>query len=433
MDFAVKDLETSAPLSWVTSSKCEEDVGAVEPLYLPVYHEYFNLPRRTVVQDEDSYSALLNSSPRKQIPIGPDHQADIPVWSPDHPIQKESGSCSHSLDDKHEQILMGTPVISLPDLDKTCFCDKKIGQGREDYECLEEGSIRCVQQHVKEARNKLRVVLGENNFAELGFYEMGEDVAYRWTEEEERIFHEVIFSNPQSVGKNFWRQLSAVFPTRTKREIVSYYFNVFMLRRRAIQNRSNLLEIDSDDDEWHPTAGGFDGVGEEEDDDSLVDSFADQGLQGGFEGENDDECDDREDDEDDNDDDEGSDDGDFGSRYTTIPNAEDATREHNLSHHTSKPQYGKPFDAVGSGHNDSVFGAGDSQSREKEDLNQCSGGGDCNLSSNEGSESDSVFLLESCDALVWDDSSSMVKVVDFLPTCNMIEEIFGPCSSKRTD
>lgn len=430
MDFAVKDLETSAPLSWVTSSQCEEDVGAVEPLYLPVYQEYFNFPRRSVVQDEDAYSVLLNSAPRKKIPIGPDHQADLPVWSPD-PIQKESGSCSHSLDDKHEQILMGTPIISFSDSDKPSFGDKKIGQGRGDCECLDEGSMRCVQQHVKEARNKLRVVLGEKKFAELGFYEMGEDVSFRWTEEEERIFHEVIFSNPQSLGKNFWRQLSAAFPSRTKREIVSYYFNVFMLRRRAIQNRSNLLEIDSDDDEWHGTPIGFDGVGEDEDD-SLVDSFADQGLQGCSEDDNDDECDDREDDDDDDDDndddDEGSDDGDFGGR-DTIPNAGDATEEHNQCHQTSKPQYGKPFNEVSFDH----FGHNDSTVGEKDDFNQCSGGGDCNLSSSEGSESDSVFLLESCDALVWDGSCSMVKVVDFLPTCNMIEEIFGPCSSKRTD
>lgn len=45
--------------------------------------------------------------------------------------------------------------------------------------------------------------------------------------------------------------LEAALLSRTKHEIVSYYFNVFVLRRRATQNRSLILDIDSDDVEWH--------------------------------------------------------------------------------------------------------------------------------------------------------------------------------------
>ena len=41
-----------------------------------------------------------------------------------------------------------------------------------------------------------------------------------------------------------------VFPSRTKKDIVSYYFNVFMLKVRAEQNRLDPRNIDSDDDEW---------------------------------------------------------------------------------------------------------------------------------------------------------------------------------------
>ncbi|CAL5428720.1 unnamed protein product [Camellia sinensis] len=46
--------------------------------------EYFGLyyPRRSVVPFEDTYSSMLDSSPRGQVSIGPNHQAEVPVWGP---------------------------------------------------------------------------------------------------------------------------------------------------------------------------------------------------------------------------------------------------------------------------------------------------------------------------------------------------------------
>ncbi|CAI9281484.1 unnamed protein product [Lactuca saligna] len=79
---------------------------------------------------------------------------------------------------------------------------------------------------------------------------MGESVANKWSEEDEHLFHEVVYSNPVSFGKNFWNHLSEVFPSRSNHEIVGYYFNVFMLRIRAEQNRFDPMNADSDDDEW---------------------------------------------------------------------------------------------------------------------------------------------------------------------------------------
>ncbi|EPS62161.1 hypothetical protein M569_12631, partial [Genlisea aurea] len=118
--------------------------------------------------------------------------------------------------------------------------------------CPNRGSMRCVQQHVKEARERLLNSVGDEKFLQLGFLDMGEEVASNWTPDEERLFHEIVFSNPKSRGRNFWSCLRDAFPHSTMKELVSYYFNVFMLRRRAVQNRSFVLEIDSDDDdvEW---------------------------------------------------------------------------------------------------------------------------------------------------------------------------------------
>lgn len=53
-----------------------------------------------------------------------------------------------------------------------------------------------------------------------------------------------------------------------------------MLWRRAFQNRTNLLAVDSDDDEWHGTDGGFYQAGEE-DEDSTVESFSDEDVSHG--------------------------------------------------------------------------------------------------------------------------------------------------------
>lgn len=101
-------------------------------------------------------------------------------------------------------------------------------------------------------------------------------MAEKWSEEDQHLFQEVVFSNPSSAGKNFWDNLSAVYPSRTKKEIVSYYYNVFMLRRRAEQNRCDPLNIDSDDDEWKESDDEFtiseEDVISEEDEDSVVDS-----------------------------------------------------------------------------------------------------------------------------------------------------------------
>ncbi|KAL2559211.1 ELM2 domain containing protein [Forsythia ovata] len=271
-----KDLETSVPLSWVTSSSGDEGAGFEDTSRWSHFPENFDFldPSRGPYQFEDGYSSLFNSFPTKKVPIGLTHQADLPPWDP-NVTRKDCFGFNCFVE--NEQKLMGTCIIPMPDLNTPTYNDVEVGCGRRDCGCLDEGSMRCVKQHVNEAQEKLRETFGDENFMELGFYEMGEEVAHKWTEEEEQVFHEVVYSNPVSLGKRFWKHLTVVFPTRTKKEIVCYYFNVFILRRRSVQNRSKLLEIDSDDDEWQGTDGGFCRL-EEEDEESIVESFGDQDI-----------------------------------------------------------------------------------------------------------------------------------------------------------
>ncbi|KAJ8640428.1 hypothetical protein MRB53_017122 [Persea americana] len=288
-------------LSWVTSSTSEEDAISQPTLQVswsPGFSDN-DCPSRMSVESEETLSSLASYPHRKLVSIGPDHQADVPVWASDGVRKATSyfhlatqSACdsdagapfppslsvpsSHiMLDDKEEQ-LMGTCVIPMPKADSSGYASENLGHGRVECSCLDEGSIRCVRQHVKEAREKLLVTLGQERFVELGFCDMGEDVALKWIEEDEQVFHDIVFSNPASLGKNFWDHLSAVFPTKTMKDLVSYYFNVFILRIRNQQNRLDPLNIDSDNDEWEASDDAEEFATTEEDEDSTVESPADQ-------------------------------------------------------------------------------------------------------------------------------------------------------------
>ncbi|CAL0313635.1 unnamed protein product [Lupinus luteus] len=247
----------------------------------------FHIPQKSYAHLDDINSAP-DCSPRKLVPIGPNHQAVIPVWS--GKVKKipnlgmyNVGSPSSGLVPDHaahdnEVRLMGTAVLPMPH-STVHYSSKgyKGVDGRSECNCLDQGSIRCVRQHVTEARENMRKSIGMENFINLGFCDMGEEIALKWSEEEEEIFHEVVYSNPATVGRNFWKHLSAAFPSRTNKEIVSFYFNVFILQRRAAQNRSRFLDIDSDDDECHTSNQRFYGY-ENSEDDSGIESLDDQDV-----------------------------------------------------------------------------------------------------------------------------------------------------------
>ncbi|KAL3513089.1 hypothetical protein ACH5RR_025806 [Cinchona calisaya] len=296
---AEKEIETSFPgfisnSSWGTSTTSEEDVRSEAPfcILLSPNRYNFELPVRTVVHSGDPYSSLWEYPPRKLVPVGRDFQADIPEWC-GHGSEKLSGSSAgntfevltfssqpfksdisgHLLD---ENKFAGSCLVPMPGLLVSADPKENVGGARLDCSCDDVGSIRCIQQHICQAREKLRKSLGDETFIKLGFLDMGEVVAEKWSIEEKEIFHEVVFANPASLGKNFWSHLAVEFPSRSKKEIVSYYFNVFLLRRRAEQNRVDALDIDSDNDEWEgANVSADDVIGKINGyDDSVVDSLA---------------------------------------------------------------------------------------------------------------------------------------------------------------
>ncbi|CAN1295706.1 AT-rich interactive domain-containing protein 2 [Linum perenne] len=257
----------------------DEDISfrlAAYSSLFPETYEYKGLQEYTALNHVGIH--YVDRFPRKQVALGRNHQASIPSLCTNAEKHSEVAGSSEpkpgNLD--NEEKLMGTCIIPMPDTESVAIKSDQLLVSGPDCQCLDADSLRCVRQHIAEARDKLKKSLGHEKFVSLGFHNMGEEVSWKWSEDEERLFRAVIYSNPVSLGQNFWKHLAQVFPSRSTKEIVSYYFNVFMLRKRATQNRSSLLDIDSDDDQLHgidiSTYEGEDSEDDEDDDDSGIES-----------------------------------------------------------------------------------------------------------------------------------------------------------------
>lgn len=172
---------------------------------------------------------------RRQVAVGPRFQAEVPEWT-----GVVSDSDSKWLG-KQEWSLKGGDHDSLAVTDP-------IGRGRPDScGCWIPGSVECIRLHIAEKRMKLKLELG-SVFYRWRFDGMGEEVSLRWTAEEEKRFKHMVQQGPSSLNA-FWPDASMYFPRKTRQELVSYYFNVFVIRRRSYQNRVSPKSINSDDDE----------------------------------------------------------------------------------------------------------------------------------------------------------------------------------------
>ncbi|XP_024976497.1 uncharacterized protein LOC112514320 [Cynara cardunculus var. scolymus] len=256
LEFPSKDGPVKSCISGISEDPFMEETSESERRFES--GKILDLPVCT--EKDVGYSHLLRFPPLKEVPIGPEYQAVIPEWCgyDANNISFRSGSSktsafcqtseANSIYDENK--FMGSCIVSIHETDGTVCNDDAVGRGRTGCCCEDPDSLRCVRQHIREAREKIRRNIGHERFLELGFCSMGDVVACKWTEEDEQLFHEVVYSNPVSLGKNFWVHLAEAFPSRTNQEIVSYYFNVFVLQRRAEQNRCDPMNADSDDDEW---------------------------------------------------------------------------------------------------------------------------------------------------------------------------------------
>ncbi|KAJ6705542.1 AT-RICH INTERACTIVE DOMAIN-CONTAINING PROTEIN 2 [Salix purpurea] len=173
---------------------------------------------------------------RRHVAVGPLFQAEVPEWTG---MVSESASKwlgTRFWPSKYEN--HNVPVAMDP-----------IGKGGISLcGCQLPGSVGCARFHTAEKRMKLKLELGPL-FYHWRFDHMGEEVSLRWTTEEEMRFKDVVRLNPLSAGKCFWDNKSKYFPRKTREELISYYFNAYLVRCRSYQNRVTPKYTDSDDDD----------------------------------------------------------------------------------------------------------------------------------------------------------------------------------------
>ncbi|XP_056861529.1 uncharacterized protein LOC108847527 [Raphanus sativus] len=162
------------------------------------------------------------------IPVGPGFQAEIPVWIA--PTKK--GKFYGSPGDSDTLRWLGAGVWPTYSLKKKVYY-KKIGEGRPDScPCPTPGSTDCVKLHIKEARELLEKETG-GAFYTWKFDEMGEVGSKSWTAKEEQKFRSLVKKNPLSNRDGFWKYASKAFPRRSEKDVISYYYNVFLNHRNT--------------------------------------------------------------------------------------------------------------------------------------------------------------------------------------------------------
>ncbi|XP_010256665.1 PREDICTED: uncharacterized protein LOC104597002 [Nelumbo nucifera] len=180
--------------------------------------------------------------PKLVIPVGPPFQADLPEWI--GPPNKNLYNGDSSLNNSS---WLGTRVWPIED--KIIESDELIGKGRSNTcFCTSPGSTDCIKCHINEERLRLQSELGPAFFT-WRFDCMGEEVSRSWSFNDQRSFESLVKTNPPSRGKSFWKPALKRFQSKCKKSIVSYYFNVFILRRMSMQTRLVPEMADSDDDE----------------------------------------------------------------------------------------------------------------------------------------------------------------------------------------
>lgn len=218
---------SASPRKVVTGCKVEDENKPKEQPHLSVDI------RRTNQTD-----GIYNDEPfQKLVCVGPLFQAEVPEWTG---IVAESDSkwlgtrFWPSQNRKHKSLMEKDPF----------------GKRKQDScSCQIPGSVRCIRFHIAENRMKLKLELG-SLFYQWGFDRMGEEVSLSWTIAEEKRFKDMVRLKPPSLNKFFWDiEVYKFLPTKTREKLVRYYLNVFLVRRRAYQNRVTPKDIDSDDDE----------------------------------------------------------------------------------------------------------------------------------------------------------------------------------------
>ncbi|GER55824.1 ARID/BRIGHT DNA-binding domain [Striga asiatica] len=173
---------------------------------------------------------------KKVVPVGPRFQADVPKWA--GPAEKPN-------DDSKWLGTRVWPTQTRGNNNKGA--GKAIGKGRPDScSCVSRGSSDCVRRHVLDEKRALQRDLGLAFFI-WKFDEMGERVSESWSLKEKNRYESLLKTRQNSNdGKSFLKRALKCFPNKTGKDIVNYYFNVYIPNRMRSES---TRQVDTDDDE----------------------------------------------------------------------------------------------------------------------------------------------------------------------------------------
>ncbi|KAK2439084.1 AT-rich interactive domain-containing protein [Trifolium repens] len=184
--------------------------------------------KKKLVPSEDDFRV-------KYVSIGHLFQAEVPQWTDEVYVSDPKW--------------LGTQVWPVKDDSKPSTKTDLVVRGRRGKcSCDFQGSVDCIRFLIAENRMKLKLELG-SAFYHWGFDKMGEEVSLRWTVAEEKKFKDAMRLNIPSQNKSFWNNPSKYFLKKTRKDMVSYYFNAYIIQLRSYQNRVTPKTVDSDDDE----------------------------------------------------------------------------------------------------------------------------------------------------------------------------------------
>jgi hypothetical protein len=184
--------------------------------------------KKKLVPSEDDFRV-------KHVSIGHLFQAEVPQWTDEVYVSDPKW--------------LGTQVWPVKDDSKHSTKTDLVVRGRRGKcSCDFQGSVDCIRFLIAENRMKLKLELG-SAFYHWGFDKMGEEVSLRWTVAEEKKFKDAMRLNIPSQNKSFWNNPSKYFLKKTRKDMVSYYFNAYIIQLRSYQNRVTPKTVDSDDDE----------------------------------------------------------------------------------------------------------------------------------------------------------------------------------------
>ncbi|XP_056854767.1 AT-rich interactive domain-containing protein 1-like [Raphanus sativus] len=209
-----------------TDPSCQKIWQKIQKMHPSLYEDStgpsYNLRER--LRFDGSGSASDSSSDEEDRPcarVGSQFQAEVPEWI--------------GLNTESDAKWLGPRVwpLSKEQSNSNLLIERDpIGKGRQDpCGCQNSDSVQCVRFHINTKREKLKLELGPA-FYMWCFDSMGEGTLQYWTDLELKKV-KLLMASPPTLSPSFFSELKSILSSKSREEIVSYYYNVHAFRMTA--------------------------------------------------------------------------------------------------------------------------------------------------------------------------------------------------------